>query len=73
MRKKERPKLVKKVIEIIIASKDEDFSFVTAGWLARKVNTSPANLSRAFKLEIGRTLQTILIQEKISRSAFLYH
>jgi AraC-like DNA-binding protein len=71
MRKKERTELVQKVIEIILTCKDEDFSFITAGWLARKVNTSPANLSRAFKLENGRTLQSYLIQQKLSRSAFL--
>lgn len=71
MRKKKRTKLVQKVIEIIITCKDEDFSFITAGWLARKVNTSPANLARAFKLERGRTLQSYLIQEKLSRSAGL--
>lgn len=71
MRKKERTELVQKVIEIIVACEDEDFSFITAGWLARKVNTSPANLARAFKLEKKGTLQSYLIKEKLSRSAVL--
>lgn len=71
MRKKERTELVQKVIEIVKTCKDEDFSFITAGWLARKVNTSPANLSRAFALEKKITLQRFLIMEKIFRSAVL--
>lgn len=71
MRKKERTEMVQKVIEIILTCEDEDFSFITVGWLARKVNTSPANLSRAFKLEKRRTLQSYLIREKLARSAVL--
>ena len=72
MRKNERTELVQKVINIILTGKNEDFSFISAGWLARKVNTSPANLARVFKRETGRTLQRFLISEKLYRSAVLF-
>ncbi len=73
MRENKRLELVRKVIEILLTCKNEDFSFNTAGWLARKVNTSPENLARAFKQEAGETLQQFMISGKISRSAILLH
>lgn len=71
MRKNKGPEMVDKVVKIIINCKMKDFSFITAGWLAQQVNTTPANLSRAFKRETGKTLQRFLISQKISRAMSL--
>ncbi len=72
MRKNERPELIQKAIEIILSCENEDFSFITAGWLARKLNTSPSNLARAFKKETRDTLQQYMIRQKILRSRILF-
>lgn len=54
-----------KAIEIISSCKPEDFSYVTVGYVARKLGVSVPNLSRSFKKVFGITIQYFLIQQKM--------
>lgn len=61
-------RVIGKIIQVIISCKNQSFSIITAGWLAKKVGMTPPNLSRAFKKTAKRTLQEFLIMEKIKRA-----
>ncbi|UCH94544.1 MAG: helix-turn-helix transcriptional regulator [Candidatus Aminicenantes bacterium] len=64
-------KLAMEAALMIVISKPEDFKYLTVGWIARKLGVSVPNLSRAFKREIGKTLQKYLFQQRIIKSIIL--
>ncbi len=64
-----RQELARAASDFILNCRDEDFAFLTVSWLARHLNTSPANLSRAFVKENPMTLQAFLIGGRLYRSA----
>ena len=66
-----RDKLIRQVIDIVRKSKPEDFKYLTAGWIARKLGVSLPNLSRAYTQVMGFNLREVLLRARIFKSVNL--
>ncbi len=63
-----RDKLIRQAMDIILKSKPEDFKYLTASWIARKLGVSLPNLSRAFTQVTGINLREFLNRERLVKS-----
>lgn len=69
--KTKKRELYEKACEIVDNSRAKAFSFLSVNWIARELEVSVPNLSRAFKEEAGITLREYIARERILCSKLL--